>query len=209
MSGWRPTMKRWAGGKAYQGRRGYMSYILDVRGRKWTQSRRSSSPSTIDNRGPGRCMMAFSFSLRLSFNLRFASSSTDGRPHSFLSTAVGIHTSVDPLRWTSIDSARGRENETRTPSSEPLSWMLPSSSVSATRPWQNGCLVHWRKAMRKKSLNRSVLSFFLFPSSPTRSRPLAAAEASNPPTPIHCYNSFGRALSGPSNPIAPPPSVVP
>lgn len=115
----------------------------------------------------------------------FRSSSTDGRRHSFLPTPVGFATSVDsllPLRWTLTDPVRGRERETRTQSSEPPSWTQPLSSVSVTRPWQNGCSAQSRKVMRTKSLNRSVLSVLLFQ---TRFRPPVTLETNNPPTPIH------------------------
>ena len=62
--------------------------------------------------------------------------------------------------------------------------------------------------MRKKSLNRSVLSVLLFPSSPTRFLPPVTPEANNPPTPTHRPHSFRRALPGPSNLTAPSPTLL-
>lgn len=112
----------------------------------------------------------FSFSLRLLFAL--VSLVVNERTPSAASSNRGRRCHLGkpppPLQWTLTDRVRGQGEGIQTPSSAPPSWMPPSSSASATRPWRSGCSAPWRKAMRKKSPNRSALSFLLFSPSPTR-----------------------------------------
>ena len=129
--------------------------------------------------------------------------STDGRRRVSLPTAVGVATAADLhllLRWTRTrtDRARGRGEGIQTPSSEPPSWTLPLSSVSATRPWQCGCSAPWKKVTKRKSPNRSVFLLLPPPSIPTHSRPPATTEANNPRAYQHRYHSFRRASPGTS-----------